>query len=201
MDVAGNLCKLCGCVGGHFTDCPARILDELSTDPVDFDLMRMQRALEGGRVTLPDDISREEFRVWMLEQANKLTNKPVILICSDALPHPYDVLSLGERIHERLGADYKVVIYKPRVPGDNRLDFALEETWMSSRFRDLDEVSRFTRHDFDSVLWELPERSNNPEPWKPNHSLVTPHQPKPVGRVADSMLGLLARSKGSNIKE
>lgn len=42
-----------------------------SAEEVNFDLVRMQKAIGGERFTMPENLSREEFRVWMRENAKK----------------------------------------------------------------------------------------------------------------------------------
>jgi hypothetical protein len=192
-----TFCNLCGQEGGHTSYCPAYVPDELSYY-VDFDMERMREALHGHRTTMPEGMKHEEFREWMKEQAAKLTNKPVVLICSETMPTPYDTLMLGKRIHERLGTEYRVVIQKPRAPGDNRITFDLEETWMSQALRELEEPPRFRpcpviydelyelQSFWDSLEWRKPEAWQG----KP----VIP-QPQPVGKVSDKVLGLLNRAK------
>lgn len=46
-----------------------------SAEEVNFDLVRMQKAIGGERFTMPENMSREDFRVWMRENAEKCRAK------------------------------------------------------------------------------------------------------------------------------
>jgi len=46
-----------------------------SAEEVNFDLVRMQKAISGERFTMPENLSREDFRVWMRENAKKCRDK------------------------------------------------------------------------------------------------------------------------------
>lgn len=193
---AGNLCKMCGRTDYHYPECPNSILDEMSYH-VDFDMERMQRALDGIRTTMPEEMTTEAFRDWLVEQAAKITNKPVIFIAAETLPIPDSIISLGARIHERLGTEYRVVIQKPRVPGDNRITFDLEETWLSRTMRELERPPRFRTWPamrdiiMDSMSAFVPRET---EAWQGKREPHI-HKEQPVGRVADSMMSLLNRAK------
>lgn len=49
--------------------------NDQSAEEVNFDLVRMQKAIGGERFTMPENLSREEFRVWMRENAEKCRAK------------------------------------------------------------------------------------------------------------------------------
>lgn len=46
-----------------------------SHDEVTFDQRKMEKALEGPFVAMPEDLTREEFRNWMRENARKCRSK------------------------------------------------------------------------------------------------------------------------------
>lgn len=46
-----------------------------SPEEVNFDISRMKSALSGERVSMPENLSREDFRAWMREKANKCRAK------------------------------------------------------------------------------------------------------------------------------
>ncbi|MFU2327766.1 hypothetical protein ACM110_14315 [Pseudomonas sp. NFX98] len=46
-----------------------------SAEEVNFELARMQQAIGGERFTMPENMSREDFRVWMRENAEKCRDK------------------------------------------------------------------------------------------------------------------------------
>lgn len=46
-----------------------------SAEEVNFDLVRMQKAISGDRTAMPENLSREDFRVWMRENAKRCRDK------------------------------------------------------------------------------------------------------------------------------
>lgn len=48
---------------------------EIEQEQVNFDLRRLQKSIDGQSFLLPGEMSREEFREWMRENARKCRSK------------------------------------------------------------------------------------------------------------------------------
>lgn len=44
-------------------------------EEVNFDILRMQKAIAGERIVMPEGLNRDKFREWMREKADKCRTK------------------------------------------------------------------------------------------------------------------------------